>query len=187
MMNVRFETERLLIRDIETADLSSLLQVYSKKENMEYVSNGNYKWTFEQLSEKYNKLNKNYSSGFGIFVVEEKDSSEIIGEAGLFDSFGKQSKLELGYIIDSKHWGKGYGYEISLGLINYCFHKLKTKSVIARMYSKNVASVRLSEKCGMQKTNSGLTAANEEYLEYELSNPLSQNEKKRPHNKSKKQ
>jgi [ribosomal protein S5]-alanine N-acetyltransferase len=182
-MNIRFETERLLIRDIENEDMASLLKVYNKKENMRYVSNGSYRWTFEQLAEKYERLNNNYVSGFGVFVVEEKNSGEIIGEAGLFDSFGIQSKLELGYIIDSKHWANGYGYEICMGLINYCFNDLRINSVIARMFSKNIASVKLSEKCGMKRINEGLTDKNEECFEYEILNPLSQLEN-RPYNKS---
>jgi len=176
-MNVRFETERLLIRGIEKEDLESLLKVYNKKENMKYVSDGTYKWTFKRLAEKYDRQNKNYASGFGIFAVEKKNSGEIIGEAGLFDSFEKQSILELGYIIDSKHWGNGYGYEICMGLINYCFNDLRINSVIARMYSKNIASVKLSESCGMKRINEGLTEKNEEYFEYRILNPLSQVEK----------
>jgi len=138
---------------------------------MKYVSNGTYEWTYEQLSEKYDKLNKNYSNRIGIFVIEVKNSGKIIGEAGLFDSFEKLTKLELGYIIDSKHWGNGYGYEICMGLINCCFYDLRINSVIARMYSKNIASVKLSESCGMKRINSGLTEKNEEYFEYEILNP----------------
>ncbi|HJV78079.1 MAG TPA: GNAT family N-acetyltransferase, partial [Paludibacter sp.] len=92
-MNIKLETERLLIRDIEPEDIESLLQVYTQEVNMKYISNGNYKWTREQLIEKYNRYNINYASGIGIFAVEDKNSGQIIGEAGVFDSFGKQSKL----------------------------------------------------------------------------------------------
>ena len=172
-MNIRFETPRLLIRDIVQEDLGCLLYVYNKHENMKYVSNGNHKWTIGQLMDKYDRLNKNYVYGYGIFVVEMKYSNKIVGEAGLFDSFEQLSKLEMGYIIDSNYWGNGYGHEVCMGLINYCFNHLKTNSVIARMYSENIASVKLSEKCGMHKTNTGLTQNNEEYFEYEISNPMS--------------
>ena len=152
-MNIRFETERLLIRDIELTDLESLLKVYCKKENMKFVSNGNYKWTLSQLSEKYENLNKNYRSGFGVFIVIEKEENKVIGEAGLFDSFKNPSKLEMGYILDSKYWNQGFGYEICNGLINYSFNKLKVGSVVARMYAENIYSVKLSEKCGMQRNS----------------------------------
>ena len=167
-MNVRFETERLLIRDIEPEDMESLLKIYTQEVNMKYISTGNYKWTYEQLSEKYNRCNINYIAGIGVFAVENKDSGKIIGEAGVFDSFGKTSKLELGYILNSMYWSRGYGYEICVGLIKYCFDNIGTKSVIARMYSENMASVKLSEKCGMKKIHVGMADSNKEYFEYEI-------------------
>lgn len=170
-MNIRFETKRLLVRDIEKNDLDALLQIYTKEKNMKYVSTGNFNWTMEQLSERFDRLNINYIYGFGIFVAVEKYLGKIIGEAGLFDSYKNKTKLELGYILDSQYWGKGYGFEICMGLINYSFGHLNIKSVVARMYAVNIASVRLSEKCGMQKTNSGLTDKGVEFLEYEISNP----------------
>ena len=82
-MNIRFETKRLLVRDMEKDDFVALLQIYTKEKNMKYVSNGNFNWTMEQLSERFDRLNTNYVFGFGIFVVEEKYSAKIIGEAGL--------------------------------------------------------------------------------------------------------
>ncbi|RYM32091.1 N-acetyltransferase [Brumimicrobium glaciale] len=171
-MNLRFQTKRLVVRDIEKGDLKSLLKICTEEKNMKYVSNGNHDWTLAQLSEKYKILNQNYINGFGVFVIEDKFTREIIGEAGLFKSYGSHSKLELGYIINFQHWKKGYGFEICNGLINYGFRELKTEIITARMYSENKASVRLSEKCGMHKINDGLTEKGEKFFEYEISNRI---------------
>ena len=62
-----------------------------------------------------------------------------------------------------KDW---FGTEICRGLINYAFASLKAKCVLARMYASNKASVRLCEKCGMQKWNSGITENGKEFHEY---------------------
>jgi len=169
---IRFKTKRLLARDVEEKDYIFLLSIYSEKENMKYISCGRYDWTLSQLKEKYQTANADYSSGFGIFTVQTKDSGMIIGEAGLFNSFDDASILELGYIIDSDFWRQGFGTEICAALIKYAFNTLKTQKVVAQMYADNVASIRLSEKLGMQRTASGETETGQTFYRYELKNDL---------------
>ena len=166
---LRLETERLYIRDAEESDFDDLLRIYNRKENMQYVSDGNYHWSKKQLIAKYQKFNLQIEDGYGIFAVETKDTHHIIGEAGLFNSFDDLSVLELGYIIDSAYWQQGLGTEICRGLIDYAFSTLKTKQLIARMYAANLASVRVSEKCGMKRVKNGFTSAGREFLEYSIS------------------
>jgi len=166
---IRFQTNRLIIRDIQTEDLDFLLEIYSRKENMKFISDGRCKWTKEQLAEKYAKCNKNYESGIGVFAVCLKDSNTVIGEAGLFDSFNDSNMLELGYILDAKYWRQGFGKELCNGLIQYCFKTLRISTLISRMYAENVGSVILSEKCGMKRVNAGETNEGMKFYEYEIS------------------
>jgi len=167
---IRFQTDRLLVRDISKVDLDSLLQIYGKKENMKFISDGKYGWSKDQLTEKYEKCNKNYDLGFGLFTICLKDSTDIIGEVGLFDSFGDPKKLESGYILDNSYWGMGFGKELCNGLINYGFNTLKIEKLISRMYVENLASVRLSEQCGMKRMKSGETIDGRAWYEYVISN-----------------
>ena len=170
---IRFQTDRLLVRDISKEDLDSLMHIYGKKENMKFISDGKYGWSKDQLTEKYEKFNKNYGLGIGVFTICLKDSTAIIGEVGLFDSFGDIKKLESGYILDNTYWGKGFGKELCNGLINYSFNNLKIEKLISRMYAENFASVRISEKCGMKRTKSGETTEGRAWYEYEISNIIS--------------
>ena len=169
---IRFQTNRLIIRDILTEDMDFLQEIYRRKENMKFISAGRYAWTKEQLAAKYEKYNENYVSGFGVFTVCLKDLNTVIGEAGLFDSFGEPNKLELGYILDAAYWGKGFGKEICNGLIEYCFNTLRISTVIARMYAANVRSVKLSENCGMKRVHEGETQEGRTFYEYEISTVL---------------
>lgn len=147
-------------------DLDTILSVYTQERNMRYISDGKYDWTISGLKDKYSRINQGYANGYGIFMVELKDLGIVIGEAGLF-SFGHNAGIfELGYILDSIYWGKGYGTEICRGLINYAFVSLKAECVVARMYASNRASVRLSEKCGMKKSGSGVAENGKEFYEY---------------------
>lgn len=167
---IRFETDRLIIRDVTERDLDSLRNIYTCEINMKYISSGRYDWTKEELEEKYRKINQGYIYGFGIFAVELRDSGDVIGEAGLFDSFMDRSVLELGYIVDSAYWNQGYGTEICGGLIDYALNQLSVHKLIARMYVENTASVRLAEKLSMERTVSGQTDTGSAFYEYVLTN-----------------
>ena len=143
-----------------------MLSIYTQERNMRYISDGRYDWTITGLEEKYSRINKCYPDGYGIFIVELKSSGKVIGEAGLFSFEREAGTFELGYILDSDHWNRGYGTEICRGLIDYAFVSLKAECIVARMYASNKASVRLCEKCGMKKSDSGIAGNGKEFYEY---------------------
>lgn len=166
---IRFETDRTVVEDFQEPDFLELLRIYNKKENMQFISNGKYEWSEEEIKKKFKSQMKNYSEGFGIFAIKLKFNNKLIGEAGLFNSFNDPEVLELGYIIDSKYWNMGYGTEICGGLIEYGFGKLGLKKLTARMHAENEASERLSQKCKMVKVKSGIEN-DIHFFEYEIEN-----------------
>ncbi|MCK3685411.1 GNAT family N-acetyltransferase [Maribellus sp. YY47] len=168
---MQIETERLLIREMIASDLEHLLKIYGTPVNMKFIPNSNCDWSLDKLREKYEKANCNYSLGFGIFTVVDKQTKAIIGEAGLFNSFQDLKHLELGYILDKKFWGLGYGTEVCNALINYGFEKLKLEKLTARMIAANTASARLAEKCGMKLIDKGTTDTGVHFLGYETNKP----------------
>lgn len=158
------ETKNLLIREIVPTDIDALLHIYSEKENMRYISSGKYDWSIEELGKKYEKINtEGYPHGYGIFTVVAADA-EVIGEAGLFNSFGNKKILELGYIIDKQYWNRGYGTEICEGLLNYGFNVLGVEKIVARMYPENIGSIRICEKLNFMK----ITVTDAIYYQYEI-------------------
>lgn len=165
---IRFTTPRLTIRDTEETDFPALLALYTSQEVMRYISSGRYDWTLEELKTKYNRLNADYPKGFGLFAVRLNDTGAVIGEAGLFNSYGTPSVLELGYILAREAWGKGYGTEMCGGLIRYGFGLPGVAKLTARMYAANQASVRLCEKMQMQRVAAGETESGQRFYTYEL-------------------
>ena len=49
-------------------------------------------------------------NGFGHWVLEERDSGEFVGRAGLYYP-PDWPELEVGWTVGRKHWGKGYAPE----------------------------------------------------------------------------
>jgi len=169
-MNIIIETKRLWIREIKRNDLDNLLDIYNDSMNMIFIPNSDFKWTIEKLEEKYDKINQDYKNGTGIYAAQIKNTDFIIGEAGLFNSFQDLKHLELGYILDNRFWRKGYGSEICSSLIDYGFEKLKLDKLTARMFKQNIASIKLSEKCGMSLVNEGQTDNGDDFCEFVIKN-----------------
>lgn len=151
------QTDRLILKRIGTTeDLDALLAIYNKVENMKYIQSGKYNWTRDELAERYG-LEKESKDPCGYFAVKLKEQDLIIGEAGIFNSFQSDTKMEIGYIIDYEFHKKGYGSEVCSGLVDHIMNRLGYREVIARMYEENIASIRVCEKNGFQLYEKGQT------------------------------
>ncbi len=166
------ETKRLAIEKIETEEeLGFLLSIYSNPLNMKYIQSGKFDWTFQELEERYKRVNEEgYKHGLGMFGVKLKDTGQIIGEAGLFDSFDLSGKLELGYIVDCHYWKQGFGTEICKALINYAFKNLKSQEVVARMYDDNIGSVKICENLGFKLIENNKAPDGKNFRKYVMKN-----------------
>jgi len=86
-------------------------------------------------------------NGFGLYLVELKESGQPIGLSGLvkrprFDS------PDLGYAFLSEFWGKGYAIESAKAVLLHC-QALELKQVLGIVSLDNEASISVLEKVGM--------------------------------------
>jgi RimJ/RimL family protein N-acetyltransferase len=111
---------------------------FSKKETEE--------WICRQLK-RYKK------DGYGYFAVIIKETNTIIGQTGLMkNKIGDKEIIEIGYIFDNNYWKKGYCIESVRACIKYAFETLKVKEIYGTIRPKNVSSIKILEKSGMEKT-----------------------------------
>jgi ribosomal-protein-alanine N-acetyltransferase len=81
-------------------------------------------------------------------AVEETASGRVIGACDL--SFIERNVVDLGYMLGTPDWGKGYATEISLALVDAAFFDLRADRVISTVDVNNGASIRVLEKIGMR-------------------------------------
>jgi RimJ/RimL family protein N-acetyltransferase len=81
-------------------------------------------------------------------AVEESASGRVIGACDL--SLIERDVADLGYMLGTSDWGKGYATEIALALIDAAFMELKTDRVISTVDVNNQASIHVLEKIGMR-------------------------------------
>ncbi len=70
-----------------------------------------------------------------IWVVEIKNTHEIIGSISVMTALEKHSTCELGYCYGSKYWGNGYATEALRAVIEYLLKECDFYLVEARHIS----------------------------------------------------
>jgi ribosomal-protein-alanine N-acetyltransferase len=81
-------------------------------------------------------------------AVEEIATGTVIGACDL--SFIERNVVDLGYMLGSDRWGRGYATEIALSLVDAAFFDLRAMRVISTVDVNNSASIRVLEKIGMR-------------------------------------
>ncbi len=158
-------TQRLILRPYVTDDINALHKILSDEKTMSFWPAP---FTIEQTRRWIERSIKSYRENqFGRFAVELKESGKLIGDCGILLSEvdGKQEN-DLGYIIHSDYWGRGYGTEAAQACLDFGFNKLGLTRIAANMASDNTASIRVAEKIGMIKEKEYLNKRNRNILTY---------------------
>lgn len=86
-----------------------------------------------------------------IFAIIDIEKDELIGNCSLFDIDHLNRKAEFGIFIGNKtYWGKGYGTEATMLILDYSFNILNLNSIMLRVYSYNKRGIRSYEKSGFK-------------------------------------
>lgn len=98
------------------------------------------KW-FSSLSERTGK-----DVIFAIVLVE---NDELIGVMGLHHIDHQHGLATTGSYIGRKDlWGKGYGTEAKMLVLDYAFNTLGLRKILSEVYDFNERSAKSLEKCG---------------------------------------
>ncbi|AUC84503.1 N-acetyltransferase [Polaribacter sp. ALD11] len=138
-----FETERLLIRKLNSDDLQEFHVLENNPEVLKYAT-GTVK-NFEENSKELKYLISLYikpKNDFWIYAIERKQGAKFIGTLALVKD---NIDDEIGYRFVEECWGKGYGYEVCEGLLYYS-KQLKIKKLVAYVVLENKASVKILER-----------------------------------------
>ncbi len=145
------ETDRLILRSINSNDVDDLFEVLSDPAVAEY----DYFYpveTKEKVSvfiERYKReIASNEEITWGIAL---KENQKLIGTCclGSFDTGAKRA--EVGYALSKAQWGKGFATEAVKGIVAYGFNNIKLNRIEATITPDNIASIRVLEKLKFQK------------------------------------
>ncbi|WP_297679840.1 glutamine-hydrolyzing GMP synthase [Helicobacter sp.] len=148
------ESERVFLRPYTQADFVALHRILSDKKTMYAWGHGFSKKESQEWLDKQLAHYQQY--GFGIWAIVEKQSGEIIGNAGLnyaeINLKGKtQEVVEIGYLLHHDFWDKGYGSEAARMCVKYGFETLGLEEVYCLIKEDNLSSLKVAKKLSMQK------------------------------------
>jgi [ribosomal protein S5]-alanine N-acetyltransferase len=141
------ETDRLLIRPFEPADLDAMAAIYGDPEVMRHVSLGVLdREKTAALLEDYRRAQ--HQRGFSSWAVVEKESGAVVGDVG-FGLYAPTGEPELGYTLAAAVWGRGYGFEAAHACVAAAFAHLPHDRLVAKVEPENERSLRLAERLEM--------------------------------------
>ncbi len=144
------ETKRLYLREMRPSDYDALCRILCDEETMRAAYDGAFTgeeargWLDRQMA-RYRQL------GFGLWAVVRKDTGEMIGQCGLtWQPWRDRQVLEIGYLFQRAHWGRGYATEAARACKRYAFTALDADEVHSLIRDTHVASQRVAERNGMR-------------------------------------
>ena len=147
-----FELGDIRFRPVEKDDLKLLykwendfeLMMYSRSKPLNFVS-------MEQLERQYDKWMKENKEIH--FIVELIDTNEPIGTAVIRkEEWSNVKNADIGtYIGKKEYWGKGYGKQITVALLEMCFIFLNVERCEAWSVEYNTRAHKTLETCGFKK------------------------------------
>jgi len=145
---VIIETERLRLRELETADLPSLRAILQDDVTMlayeGAFSEAEVRAWLDRMQERYR------NDGFGLWAVELRATGEMIGQCGLTrQRIDDAEGIEVGYLFNRAHWHLGYATEAARGCLAHGFAHLDVDQIYAQVRDTNLASMNVAIRLGM--------------------------------------
>lgn len=140
------ETKRLILREMTEADLDALYEIQGEETDgfLEPLC----KDRAEQCVKIQEYIRHMYGfCGFGIWMMQEKESGRAIGRAGLQLREGFETP-ELGFAVAPPFRRRGYAEEACRAVLEYGSGELGFEEIRAVVHRDNENSRRLCEKLG---------------------------------------
>lgn len=144
---MRIETSRLVIRSFVKDDIPSYHQIVSDPRVTRLLRSSSPHSLEEAAQYIEATMKEEAPTGIGRYAVEDKHSGKLIGFCG-FAQF--EEDIDFGWRYGYEHWGKGYGTEAALAVLDFGLNKLGLTSIVAGTAVENVASLRIIEKLGFK-------------------------------------
>lgn len=147
MSSYLFQSRRFGFREMVEQDAANMLALNADPEVLRFTGDV----PFANL-EAARQFTLNYDQyrkfGMGRWCVVDLETNEFLGWCGL--KTRTTGKIDVGYRLLRKHWGKGIASEAGLQCLHYGFERLGIQEIIGEALIANPASVRVLQKMGMR-------------------------------------
>jgi RimJ/RimL family protein N-acetyltransferase len=150
MMEVpEVRTERLLLRGWDDGDFDAFAAILAEPDVAEGIGHSGPVPPGDAWRHMAQMAGHWALKGFGNWVLEEQDSGEVVGRAGLYEPHGWPG-LEIGWMLGKPHWGRGYAPEAARASAEWARTQLGATHIVSVIHPDNARSIRVAEKLGEQ-------------------------------------
>ncbi len=143
-----FQTVSLTLRPLRETDAPILHRIYQMKGVLAYFPT-TVPPPLEKVGRWIASQEKHWlEHGYGNWGITPQGATEIVGWAGL-QFLPELDETEVGFLLSSEYWGKGYATEAALAALQFGFDRIRLDHIIALVHPDNRASQRVIQKCGM--------------------------------------
>jgi RimJ/RimL family protein N-acetyltransferase len=109
-------------------------------------------WTRDEIARWIRRAQSEYRErGFGLWIVEDRRSGELVGECGLTKQvFAGTTEIEVGYQLRPAFWGRGLATEAAGACVAFARDVARLPRVVALIDPRNDASKRVAAKIGLR-------------------------------------
>lgn len=152
MESILFKNERIILRRFKRSDWKALLNQANNTRVNKYLplmaeindEKAALKW-INLCHRLFRERKAHY------LAIEDVNSGEMIGSVNLKNINLADRNAEVEYWLDDRYWRKGIASECLVPVLKHAFLEMKLVRVYAVVHAKNIASIRLLEKCGFIK------------------------------------
>jgi RimJ/RimL family protein N-acetyltransferase len=149
------ETERLILRASRSSDLDPIWKMWCEPQVYKFIAG---KPATKENSWRgiLRDVGQWQMVGFGFWILEEKSSGNIIGEAGFLDCKrdivpSMNETPEMGWVLFTAYHGKGFATEAMQKIASWGDKKLTQDMTACIIDPKNTASLRVAQKLGFKQ------------------------------------
>lgn len=145
--NLRIETERLILRGLQTTDVEAVIALANDYDIASNLLTMPHPYTRKDAEEFIASAGQPKENGLVLAITNKVDNA-FMGNIGIHAN-PEHHHAEIGYWLGKPYWGQGYMTEAVRRMIGLGFEKFDLNRIYAHHYTRNPASGRVLEKAGM--------------------------------------
>jgi RimJ/RimL family protein N-acetyltransferase len=148
-LDLVIETERLILRRWRDTDVAPNTEMLADPDSGRFITPDGKAVTDEFVGWRNAAIMAGHWAlhGFGLFVVEEKQTGRYVGRVGPWFPAGWPS-LEVGWGIAKSFRGKGYAVEAAAATIDWTFATFEIGKIVHIIRPENAASQKVAQRLG---------------------------------------
>lgn len=148
-MHIIAQSPRFAIRDFKPEEEATYLALFDDPRVTLHLPKRSRK---EQI-EMFRKAIEGYetNSGLGRWGIFNNIDGDYIGMCLLRNYFDEEGRIELGYSLRHKYWGKGIASEMAIIMVSYALTHADPKEIVGVTTLGNTGSQKVLEKAGLTR------------------------------------